>query len=377
MSSFNFLRQNFIIRILSVFAAVFMVTAGSAVFALPNLAIEYGQSCFLCHMDPAGGGARNLYGSQFAARNELPTWGNDFDELANYNPKINNWITLGADFRMLETNYESASSSGNQIMQGAIHIAADVHPKVTLLISRDIYSGFQAAGVAHVLPMDGYLKAGKFMPNYGLRPDDHTTFIRDGIFQNPVYADVGWEVGFHPTNWEFSASLVNGTGGVVNDNRSYAVAVRSANRFKYGDLNLMAGFSFYGDDFSDGEFQQMWFGPLYGFYYNKFTFMGEVDLLENHPSSANSLNPNKPVGMVTSQMFYYTLFKGFWLKAVYDFQDYDLDYSTGSRNRYTIGAQWLPFGFLEAQWNFRLLNEDTGSATNDEFQFDAQIHLFF
>ena len=246
-----------------------------------------------------------------------------------------------------------------------------------MLISKDINEAYQAAGVAQILPLDGYLKIGKFMPSYGLRPDDHTLFIRSGLFQSPIYTDVGWEMGFHPTNWEFAASIVNGTNGTTNDNRAYAVTVRSANRFTLGEMNLLAGFSFYGDDYSGGEFEQLWFGPLYGAYYKKFTFMGELDLTENHPLSMSSVNPNRPTGMVTSQMLYYLVFRGFWLKACYDFQDYDLDYQTGARTRYTIGAQWLPFGFLEGQWNLRMLSEDDGSSTTDYLQFDAQIHFFF
>ena len=377
MFSFNFFKKLFSLRIISISIVVFALNSLSPAFSLPNIALLYGQSCFLCHFDPAGGGPRNLFGSQFSARTELATWTDEMEDLANYNPQINNWITLGADLRVLGTNYESAATSGHQIMQGAVHVTADLHPKVTMIISRDIYGGFQAAGIAHILPLDGYLKVGKFMPNYGLRPDDHTMFIRDGLFQNPVYADVGWEIGFHPTNWEFAASIVNGTPGTTNDNRAYAVAVRSANRFTIGEMNLLAGFSFYGDDFSKSEFEQLWYGPLYGAYYKKFTFMGELDIIEDHPSYPNSINSGKPVGMVSSQMLYYTLFKGFWLKVCYDFQDYDLDYQTGSRTRYTFGAQWLPFGFLEGQGNFRMLSDDNGSATKDYLQFDAQIHFFF
>ena len=105
--------------------------------------------------------------------------------------------------------------------------------------------------------------------------------------------------------------------------------------------------------------------------------MGELDLTENHPLSMSSVNPNRPTGMVTSQMLYYLVFRGFWLKACYDFQDYDLDYQTGARTRYTLGAQWLPFGFLEGNCNFRMLNDDNGSVSKDYLQFDAQIHFFF
>ncbi len=47
----------------------------SAVRALPRFAAQYGQSCHLCHVNPAGGGLRTSFGSQFFTGTERPPRG--------------------------------------------------------------------------------------------------------------------------------------------------------------------------------------------------------------------------------------------------------------------------------------------------------------
>ena len=348
-------------------------------YALPNIAAEYGQSCFLCHVDPTGGGPRNLYGGQFYARTELPTWPDGIDEMNKFNPQINKWLTLGADLRVLHSDVEDAPMFNDQIMQGAIHLTAQLHPKYTMYISKDWNTDYQAAGIAHILPEDGYIKVGRFLPNYGLRPDDHTLYIRDGLFGSATYSDVGLEVGFHPQDWEFAASILRGTSGAVNDDKSFAFSARTAYRLRVQTVNLMLGGSLYGDEYINGDGEQFWYGPFYGANYGPVTFMGEVDFTEDLPASLESggLTEN-PVGLISSQMLFCEIYQGCLLKVCHDFQDYDIDWKTGSRQRYTGGVQWFPYGFLEIQANIRYIEiEERSGNTTDNIQFDGQIHLFF
>ena len=347
--------------------------------ALPNIAMEYGQSCFLCHVDPSGGGPRSLYGGQFMARNELPTYPNSFQEIDNFNPQINQWLTLGADLRILHNNVESTPVSGSQIMQGAVHLTAQLHPKWSLYISKDWNRDYQAAGIAHILPLDGYIKIGRFAPPFGLRPDDHTMYIRDALFGSPIFSDVGWEIGFHPQNWEFTAALMNGSSGTANDNRAYAMYVRSAYRLNFNKIKIMLGGSAFGDDLSNGDFEQLWYGPFYGVNIGPLSLIGEIDFTEDLPVSFSSGSPSEnPIGIVTSHLAYYELLQGCFLRAGYDFQDDDIDWKSGVAQRYTVGVQWFPYGFLEIQGNFRFEEtEDADGNTTDRISFDGQIHLFF
>ena len=349
------------------------------VLALPIFAMEYGQSCNLCHVDPAGGGARTLYGNQFFARTQLPTWPDGFQDLEEFNPQINKWITLGVDFRVLHADAENSIVNLDQIMEGSLYLTAKLHPKYTLFISKGWNVDYQAFGLAQILPLNGYLKLGRFQPNYGLRLDDHTVYTRDGLFGLPTYSDVGMEFGFHQLKWDFSAAISNGTSQTTNDNKAYAFTIRTAYGLKFRGLNVMVGGSAYGDEYIGGDNEQFWYGPFYGLHINRLTLLGEVDFTRDLPASVASGSPaDNPIGLVTSQLLYCEALKGFWLRGGYDFQDYDIDWKTGSRERYTIGAQWIPYGFLELMLNVRLQRTtDQSGSTSDANEVDAQVHIFF
>jgi len=372
-------KGNPVIRWTCILLTVSGMLGGDWSYALPNLSMEYGQSCFLCHVDPSGGGPRSLYGGQFVARTDLPTWSDSIEALSNFNPAINNWMMLGADLRVLHTDAQKVPSNADRIMQGAIHLTVQLSQKYTLYISKDWNLDYQAAGIANILPMDGYLKIGRFLPTFGLRPDDHTMYIRDGLFGSPTYSDVGLEIGFHPQRWEFAAAVLSGSAAPVNDNKAYAFSVRTSFRFNVGALDMMLGGSAYGDEYIGGDNDQFWYGPFYGLHLGRVTVMGEFDLTRDLPASISSGSPShNPVGLVASQMAFVKIFQGCRLRAGYDFQDYDIDWKTGSRQRYTGGAQWFPYGFLEFQANLRLTRtESAAGTTSDQREFDAQVHLFF
>jgi len=67
---------------------------------------------------------------------------------------------------------------------------------------------WEAYGVAKILPNDSYIKVGSFIPYYGIRLDDHTSYTRGGDFgllfsngaiqgliYNPFYIETGVELG--------------------------------------------------------------------------------------------------------------------------------------------------------------------------------------
>ena len=67
-------------------------------------------------------------------------------------------------------------------MQGDLYLNFRLNRQFLLYFDKGLYSGFQAFGLAKVLPLDGYLKVGQFIPAYGTKIDDHNTFIRGGPY---------------------------------------------------------------------------------------------------------------------------------------------------------------------------------------------------
>ena len=112
-------------------------------------------------------------------------------------------ITIGTDFRELfiaaTANAPEAPPQGFFPMQGDIYLSFQLDPKFLLYYDRGMSNTYEVFGLANVLPWDGYVKAGRFVPSYGWKFDDHTMFVRsEEGFAPPGNSDGGVEVGFSP-----------------------------------------------------------------------------------------------------------------------------------------------------------------------------------
>ncbi len=85
-------------------------------------------------------------------------------------------LGIGADMRTLF--YSRGSNNSFLQMEGDLYVNLRLAKKVSIFLNKGLYSGFEVFGLLNILPANGYFKVGKFLPNYGTRMDDHTTFIR-------------------------------------------------------------------------------------------------------------------------------------------------------------------------------------------------------
>ena len=66
-----------------------------------------------------------------------------------------------------------------QRVTGSLYTNIDLSDKINVFTRYDfIQQIWEAYGVARILPNDGYIKAGSFQPNYGIRLDDHTAYTQ-------------------------------------------------------------------------------------------------------------------------------------------------------------------------------------------------------
>jgi hypothetical protein len=75
----------------------------------------------------------------------------------------------------------------------------------------------QVFGVLDILPADGHIKVGKFIPNFGTKPDDHTACIRSipGFSNASVIRPelTAAEVGVSPGHFTVAGGSYNATDG--------------------------------------------------------------------------------------------------------------------------------------------------------------------
>lgn len=151
-----------------------------------KLALAAGASCNLCHVTPLGGGMRNAYGFEEVILGDLPRVGKRKSLSRGFTTKLNDFLRWGADVRLMALRYDTtATRKEAETILFPMQATAYVH--VTASESLDFY-------VAHYLLQAqtefwvrfsrrsgrAYVRTGRFLPSYGIRLDDHTSYIRGG-----------------------------------------------------------------------------------------------------------------------------------------------------------------------------------------------------
>ncbi len=171
--------------------------------ARPQYAAREGMYCVSCHVDPAGGGMRT--GNGFAYARGRHAW----DVEARYEewkaePEIAKGVRLGGDIRYqgmgvrMEDHYDSGAPEdadnptlgSNYAMQGAAYLALMPVEQVLLYYNQDIGAGSIKERdwwgmIRNLTSLNLYVKAGQIRSPYGIRLEDHTTFVRAALESPP------------------------------------------------------------------------------------------------------------------------------------------------------------------------------------------------
>jgi hypothetical protein len=343
--------------------------------ALPRYSSRYEQNCNLCHFNPTGGGMRTLYASQFIVPEEIAYKPPTTAVLEGLAPDISKSITVGADFRLLHFYADDKQLVKNFFqMQGALYVNFQATKRLSLYYDLGISQNYELFALGYYLPFNGYVKVGRFVPDYGWRFEDHTMFVREYLgFFPPRHTDVGVELGMYPKRAAINLSFVNGNRGSTQDeNEKVAVVGRAAYRFNIRGVALLAGLSgIHNPRTSVDE------GAAGGFWYFRlkdFAWIGDSDWVWNDPANAA-----KRTSFVTSNEFTYRVVKGADLKLTYDFFDPDWNLKTGSQQRIGGGVYffWTPFVVLEGL--VRSYNFDRGVdvAQDDYIETVVQFHFLY
>ncbi len=309
--------------------------------AVPRYSARYEQKCGLCHLNPTGGGMRTAYASQKLVPEEI-AWSKAKPEiLAGIEPRISKHVLIGTDFRELYLGSDAPLPQRDFFqMQGDVYLDFELDPKVSLYFARSATDTREVFGLDYLTPQL-YVKAGRFVPSYGWKFDDHTMFVRSETgFMPPGNSDVGVELGAFPGRFDVQLGVVNGARGSILDNDTrVATALNAGYRFHLGSLGLYAGVSGYDDPSKLQGFDEGG-GHAYVTFRN-LTWIGQADLLRRDPQGG-------PVtrGFVTSHELTLGLHQGLDLKGTYDFYDPDKQHATGAKTRWGGGLFVMPQSYL-------------------------------
>lgn len=357
-------------------------------FSLPRFASRTGAKCQSCHVNPSGGGMRQAFGVQYGReRLPVPTWSDEFG-FDDFSTKVTDFLSVGADFRTLFF-YQQNPDAGNPRqsvkatnafwqMQGNLDLNFRLAKKVSVylakgLYSSDAYSDFEVFGLLNILPADGYIKIGKFVPNFGMKIDDHRIYVRTYTGFSPEILRpelTGGEIGFAPGPIALTGGVYNsadGFGAGTGNNKT--LLGRIEGMFKATEeLHIGIGGDVFTKKTTSGRRNTM-YGGFGSISFQDLTILGEADFIRSTLGGVDS------TGVVAFIEADYVLTPGLDLKLGYDFYDPNKDLKTGSMSKYTVGFEFFPIAGVEVRPLYHFVKDEPIDIKNDEFQL--MVHFYF
>lgn len=348
-------------------------------FALPRFAARTGAKCQSCHVNPSGGGMRQLFGAEFGREKlPVPSWQGE-SELGDFSTLLTNFVGVGADFRTLyylrQIPDTGGASNRNAFfeMQGDIYLNFRIAKNVSVYLDKGLYSGFETFGLFTVLPAHGHVKVGKFIPDFGTKLDDHTAYIRTMTGFSPEQGRpelTGAEVGLSPGPFRIVGGFYNASDGFAGSGgNNKAILGRAEGIFELAeDFHLGAGADVFTRENELGTRRTI-YGGFGSIGYGRLILFGEIDFLR---SSGGGIAAS--TGVVSYAEASFLITPGLDLKLAYDFYDADVDYKTGSQSRVSIGCEFFPVGGVELRPLYRFNLETPEEQRNNEL--DLQLHFY-
>ena len=379
-----------------VFVLIFLFVQNT--FALPRFAVRSGAKCQSCHVNPTGGGMRNFYGSTTYGRETLPikSWQEEF-ALDDFSTQLSDFFSYGIDFRFLYFYQKQGTTLASR--SSFFPMQADVYTNLKLSKKISIYANpafgttierYEIFGIANVLPLSGYVKLGRMTPSYGLRLDDHTTYVREATpFRNNLGQDAGIEIGLAPGPITLMGAVLNGSGGDRASDKPRAILSRVSAQFAAGPVNILLGGSTYNNVSNIDDRINMLGGFAVLSLDGNLTLIADVERIKGN-SRTMKVNSQRTTGSGSFKIFNdgkdleqlatyveanYVLVQGVDFKAAYDFFDPDTKLTTGAVTRYTFGFEFFPMSGVEVRPLYRYTKDTVLGLTANEMHVMFHFYL--
>ncbi|MFQ6609790.1 MAG: hypothetical protein ACE5D7_03205 [Fidelibacterota bacterium] len=368
----------------SVIAAIFIF---QIVYAVPRFSLENGASCNLCHVNPTGGGQRNNYGSTIFSFLDLP---HDSPENDPWDGTINDFIKIGGEFRIQSLIHEN--DNGDMAVP-IFPMQADLTTFISPVDNFSIYGNIQLAGgglndfwgMYSGFPGETWLRFGRFVPDFGLKLDDHTAFIRggnirlthglsdEGLFFSPTLLPTGIEIGtkiwngFRLTSGIFNSFVEGGDPNYgFNERISDKFYSFKANWVKsyFEILHTMNAVSILKESSISA------IGISGGISINHFSWQYEFDRVRNAFQDMTS-------SLAVFHEFSFSPVQGFSILGRYEFFDPDRNNASGAIKRFILGTEFFPRYGIQSIVQIRLIRTENISTNQAKPELLYQLHYWF
>jgi hypothetical protein len=351
------------------FFSIFMLSA--PVMAEPYIAVRTGFKCSQCHLNQVGGGGRTEYGQAYTQYKLLMQQTQGYvgsksgGTLSSFSPKLNDAVTIGANFRMEQTMTSSQKTLRSN--------SALTNPEANLYVNVELVKNFlsfytdqnlnggnrETWMMARNLPLNSYVRVGKTLLPYGIRLVDDEAFIRTNVGYTYGNPDIAGEIGLEPG--PFSV-IVNAT-----NERLSSVGSVTYRHFRVGGS--------YRTSLKDAKAQHFdAYGPFAGANYGRFTVMAEVDFI----NKANDTLPN----LKQIAHFYEVNFlamQGLNLKGTFEYFDYNTEIANrrDGQQRITTGVEVFPVQFVQLGLYYRYNASIPQNDLENQDKIFARALIFF
>jgi hypothetical protein len=375
--------------------------------AEPYMAIREGRKCSTCHVNMTGGGMRTLLANTHLEdithyRDIFP----EFEALDDlWDGQVTNYFSLGADLRFDdsiifqdEPNAEGEVDNDQvfrsnveenilDVRQASVYfLFAPIPDYLEIYLDESFAPGGTTtreifAQLKGVMPWNGYVKAGKFFVDYGLRTENDDLASQGNLSENLFVRGrtgtgfdgfhPGIEIGFQPGPISTSLSVTNAAGA------SSAPRVAANTYGIFRDIpvveNALAGGSFMWVPSDNGD---TW---NWGFYAGSnlglLEYQAEVDFIH---AENETLGQSKSTFVAYGEVNY--LLMG-WINTKFfgEYADNDGRWDTPdtAQNRFGIGIEPFIGRFLQPRIFYTVANGPRDRPETNQNRLIFELHAFF
>ena len=338
--------------------------------AEPYLAIESGLKCSNCHVNPTGGGKRNMFGTLYA-RGQIAARvvGAESGRMPWMGDVVARWFAVGADLR---GGYQSVDIPGTEEQTATEITRSTVYAEVRLL--PNLLSLYVDEKVApdDVENREAYLlfkpkqgkytaKVGQLFTPFGLRIEDDNAFVRQSSGLNFNTPDEGVELGLELPKWSAQLAVTEPVDSDSTDRLSLS-GVHVMQRWRVG-----ASYNLADDPLGDRDM----LGVFAGWRTGKISWLAELDLITDETTTGDH---DIYASLVEGN---WRLRKGHNLKLSYEYYDPDRDRGEDQQERYSLVWEYSPMQFIQARVGVRAYNGIPNFPTSNRDEVFAELHAYF
>ncbi|MDH3496850.1 MAG: hypothetical protein OER21_08815 [Gemmatimonadota bacterium] len=353
-------------RVIAIAVSSTLVVAAPAA-AEPYLAVRTGLKCSQCHTNATGGGNRTDFGSIYA-QTQLPMR----PAGSVVSKALADVLRVGADLRFEAAGTFKASTprTGMGLDVAQLYVAVQLlENRVWLYVDQtvgpDRAVAREAFGMVRRLPGESYVKAGKFLPPFGLRLQDDAEYVRERTGFTYFTPDQGIELGAEPGPFALAVALTNGTAGTAENDDGKQLTSTAAVVFRHWRVGASASLNDATGNRREvvGGFGGVAVGPL--------ALLGEVDYVRDEPAAGDTVRQ-----VVAYAEADWLVIRGLNLKATYGYLDPSLDVAENPKVRARFGLEFFPVPFVRVAGFYTVLRDIPQATTDlDRWSVEAQLHF--